>query len=143
MNLEKFKNRIKIEIRYADLDTYGHVNNKAFVSFLENARIYYMKEVMNFIPKNLDFEAVVGRIDISYLAPLFLYDNVWVYTRCSKIGSKSYDLESYIIKKKDGKEIIASKAVVSMVSYDLEKGISKKNNPGMIELMKKYEGEII
>ncbi|RLD47312.1 MAG: hypothetical protein DRI86_00630, partial [Bacteroidetes bacterium] len=102
--------------------------------------IYYMKEVMNFIPKNLDFEAVVGKIDISYLAPLFLYDNVWVYTRCSKIGSKSYDLESYIIKKKDGKEIIASKAVVTLVSYNLEKGISKKNNPEMIELMRDYEG---
>ena len=140
MNLEKFKNRIKIEIRYADLDTYGHVNNKAFVSFLEDARIYYMKEVMNFIPKNLDFEAVVGRIDISYLAPLFLYDEVWVYTRCSKIGSKSYDLESYIIKKKEGKEIIASKAVVTLVSYDLKKGVSKENSPKMIQMMREYEG---
>jgi len=142
MNLEKFKNRLKIEIRYADLDTYRHVNNKAFISFLEDARIYYMKEVMSFIPKNLDFEAVVGKIDISYLAPLFLYDDVWVYTRCSKIGSKSYDLESYIIKKKEGKEIIASKAVVSMVSYDLEKGISKNNNPRMIGLIREYEGII-
>jgi len=140
MNLEKFKNRLKIEIRYADLDTYRHVNNKAFISFLEDARIYYMKEVMNFIPENLDFEAVVGRIDISYLAPLFLYDDVWVYTRCSKIGTKSYDLESYIVKKKEGEEIITSKAIVTLVSYNLEKGISKNNNAEMIELIKKYEG---
>lgn len=140
MNLDNYKNRLKIEIRYADLDTYGHVNNKAFISFLEDARIFYLKEVMNFVPKNLDFEAVVGRIDISYLAPLFLYDDVWVYTRCSKIGTKSYDLESLIIKKKDGKEIIAAKALVYMVSYDLKKGITKPNNENMIEKLKEYEG---
>lgn len=140
MNLENYKNRLKIEIRYADLDTYGHVNNKAFVSFLEDARIFYIKEVMNFIPKNLDFEAVVGRIDISYLAPLFLYDQVWVYTRCIKIGTKSYDLESLIIKKTEDKEIIAAKSVVYMVSFDLQKGTTKPNNDNMIAKLKEYEG---
>ena len=139
MNYDQYKNQLNIVVRYGDLDTYRHVNNKAFVSYLEDARIYYMKEVMQFTPKNLDYEVVVGRIDISYLAPLFLYDDVWVYTRCSNIGNKSYELESLIIKIVDNKRIIAAKALVTMVSYDLEKGVTKKNSEKMISLIKEYE----
>ena len=139
MNFDQYKNQLSIVVRYGDLDTYRHVNNKAFVSYLEDARIYYMKEVMHFTPKNMDYEVVVGRIDISYLAPLFLYDDVWVYTRCSNIGNKSYELESLIIKMVDNKRIIAAKALVTMVSYDLKKGVTKKNSEKMISLIKEYE----
>ncbi len=139
MNLKNIKNRLAINIRYADLDTYAHVNNKAFLTFLEDARIYYIKDVMNFMPSDFDYQAVVGRIDISYLAPLFLYDEAWVYTRCSRIGSKSYDLESYIIKMVDNKEIVASKAVVTMVSFDLKKGTTKPNDLSMMNSIKEYE----
>ncbi len=139
MNFDQYKNQLNIVVRYGDLDTYRHVNNKAFVSYLEDARIYYMKEVMQFTPKNMDYEVVVGRIDISYLAPLFLYDDVWVYTRCSNIGNKSYELESIIIKMVDNKRIVAAKALVTMVSYDLEKGVTKKNSEKMISLIKEYE----
>ncbi len=138
-DLDAIKNRLRIEVRYDDLDTYGHVNNKVFLSYLEEARIYYMREVMNFVPDNLDFEAVVGRVDIKYMAPLFLYDDVWVYTHCSRIGKKSYDLVSYIIKKVENKEIISAIATVTMVSYDLKKGISKANNEKMINKILDYE----
>ena len=139
MKLKDIKNRLSISLRYADLDTYAHVNNKAFLTFLEDARIYYIKDVMDFMPSDFDYQAVVGRIDISYLAPLFLYDEVWVYTRCSRIGSKSYDLESYVVKIIDNKEIISAKAVVTMVSYNLKKGTTKSNDLSMIQKVKDYE----
>jgi len=142
MNLDKLKNRLQVTVRYEDLDTYGHVNNKAFLTYLEDSRIYYMKEVMDFTPKNFNYEAVVGRIDISYLAPLFLYDEVWVYTRCSKIGTKSYDLESYIIKKEDNSEIVAAKVITTMVSFDLKTGKTKLNNKNMMAIVSKYENMI-
>lgn len=141
MNLDIFKHKLPIIIRYDDLDTYGHVNNKIFLSFLEDARIYFMKDIMGFAPKNLDFEAVVGRIDIKYLVPLHLYDEVFVYSRCSKVGEKSYELEHFITKKVEDKEIACAFCTVTMVSYDLKNGVSKINNPKMIEKIMEYEIE--
>lgn len=137
--LKKIKNRLEISVRYDDLDTYGHVNNKVYLSYLEEARIHYLNDVTGFMPSNLDFEAVVGRIDIKYTAPLFLNDETWVYTHCSRIGTKSYDLTSYIIKKVNEKEIVSAIAVVTMVSFDLKKGVTKPNNEKMIAKILEYE----
>ncbi len=139
MNLDLFKNKLSIIIRYDDLDTYNHVNNKVFLSYLEEARIFYMKEVMGFTPKNMDFEAVVGRINISYKAPLLLFDEVTVFSRCSRIGKKSYDLEHLIVKKVENREIISAVSTVTMVSFDLKNGVSKANSNEMIEKVLEYE----
>lgn len=139
MDLSIFKNRLKLQLRYDDLDTYGHVNNKVFLSFLEEGRINYINE-LNIKKYNIfDFGAVVGRIDIKYTAPLHFGDEAWVYTRCSRIGNKSYDLQSVIVKKQDGEEIISAIANVTMVSYDLKSGKSKPNDPKMYEIISEYE----
>jgi len=139
MDLKNIKNRLSVAVRYDDLDTYNHVNNKVFLSYLEEARIFYMKDVSGFVPKNNDFQAVVGRIDIKYIVPLLLYDDVWVYSRCSKIGKKSFDIEHFVIKKVGQKEIVSAIATVTLVSYDLQNGKSKPNSEKMIQKIMDYE----
>ena len=139
MDLSIFKNRLKIQIRYDDLDTYGHVNNKVFLSYLEEARIYYVSQLDIKQFNIFDFGAVVGRIDIKYTSPLHFGDDAWVYTRCSRIGNKSYDLQTIVVKKDGDKEIISAIATATMVSYDLKKGTTKPNNPQMYDIISAYE----
>ncbi len=142
MDLTKFKSKIKIQIRYADLDTYGHVNNKIYLSYLEEARIAYIKDLG--LDKKItifDFGSVVGRIDIKYLYPIKFGDEVWALTRCSRLGNKSYDLENLIIVKKDGKHIIAARAIVTMVAFDPKTGKSKPLDTEMIRIVNNFEIE--
>ncbi len=138
-NAEDFRSKIQIKIRYDDLDTLGHVNNKVYLSYLEESRINYIKEVFGFDGKSLDFDVVVGRIDISYLSPVFLTDDVFVYTRVSRIGKKSYDFECHIVTKKS--EIIrtAAYALVTMVSVDIKTGKTKQNNQKMVDAVLNFE----
>ncbi len=142
MDISKFKSKTKIKIRYADLDTYGHVNNKVFLSFLEEARIAYIKDIgLDKMVTIFDFGSVVGRIDIKYLYPIHFGDEVWAYTRCSKLGNKSYDLENVIVINKNGKEIISAKATVTMVSFDLKTGKTKPLSNEMTKAVEKFEIE--
>ena len=142
MDISKFKSKVKIQVRYADLDTYGHVNNKAYLSFLEEARIHYIKD-LNLESKItiFDFGAVVGRIDIKYLYPIQYYDEVYAYTRCSRLGNKSYDLENIIVIKRGDQSIIAAQATVTMVSFDLKNNKSKPLDPDLIKVVKNFEIE--
>ena len=64
MELERFKHRISIKVRFSDLDAMGHVNNAAYLSYLEEARFDYYNHVLGIDTNGLDFNAVIARIEI-------------------------------------------------------------------------------
>ena len=35
-----------IQVRYADVDSMGHVNNAVYLSYFENARLHYFKHML-------------------------------------------------------------------------------------------------
>ena len=138
-NINNFKSSVKIKVRYDDLDTLGHVNNKTYLSYLEESRINYITDVFGFKMNSLNFDVVVGRIDIKYFTPVFLNDTVFVYTRISRLGEKSYDFECFIVKKKDDTMQTAASAIVTMVSVDMKTGKTKPNEKNMIDAILNYE----
>ncbi|RLD65911.1 MAG: hypothetical protein DRI95_07700 [Bacteroidetes bacterium] len=120
--LEDFTHIIKIPIRYNDMDTFGHVNNKAYLSYLEEARIDFHKKVFNWNGK-LDFNAVVAKIEINYLKPVFYGDTLYAYTRLSNIGNKSFEITTvFVVEKTDSKLIKVSDSKVVLVTIDLKTG---------------------
>jgi acyl-CoA thioester hydrolase len=123
MELESFKHIKKIEIRYDDLDILGHVNNKAYLSYLEEARIDYHKQLFQW-KNELEFNSVVVKIEINYRKPLFYGDKLQIHTRLSNIGTTSFELESVFVKDGANSEfsIIAADARVVLVSIDPKSG---------------------
>jgi|YelNatPaOPRAMG01_1025707.scaffolds.fasta_scaffold02117_17 acyl-CoA thioester hydrolase len=120
-----FKHKIKIKVRFSDLDAMKHVNNATYLSYIEEARIAYFSEVLNRPMNSLDFGAVIARIEIDYIQPVTLGDEIEIYTRVSKIGNKSSDVENIILVERNKKKIVAAEALTKLVSYDYDKLISK------------------
>ena len=118
MVIENFKHKVSIKVRFSDLDAMGHVNNASYLSYLEEARLAYYNQVLKVDTNNLDFNAVVARIEIDYVDQIKLGDNVEIYTRTSKIGNKSSDIEHLIVVNNNGNKKIAAKAVTKLVSFD-------------------------
>ena len=73
---------------------------------------------------NLDFNAVIARIEIDYVDQIRLGDNVEVYTRTAKIGNKSSDVEHLIVVASKGAKKIVAKALTKLVSFDYRKNVS-------------------
>ena len=121
MDIKNFKHSIKIKVRFSDLDAMRHVNNATFLSYLEEARIAYFKDVLNKRMEGLDFDAVVARIEIDYQQPIILGDEVEILSRVSKMGNKSSDVEHLIMINRKGNKIIAASAITKLVSYDYAK----------------------
>ncbi len=140
-DLNKFKHKIELSVRYADLDTLAHVNNKAYLSYLEEARIAYYNDVIELNLSNLYFSSVVANINISYKYPIFFSDKLEIYTRCSKIGSKSFELENVIVAINLKNETnIAATSITTMVSVDLKTGKTIINQEDKMQKIKEFEG---
>ena len=122
--IEKFRHKISVKVRFSDLDAMGHVNNASYLSYLEEARLAYYNHVLKMDTDNLDFNAVIARIEIDYIDQIKLGDNVEVYTRTAKIGNKSSDVEHLIVVANNGNKKIAAKALTKLVSFDYRKNIS-------------------
>lgn len=140
MDIKDFKHKTKIKVRFSDLDAMQHVNNAAYLTFLEEARIDYFNTLFNRQNNRLDFEAVIGRIEIDYFYPIELGDDVEVNTRVSKLGNKSVDV-THIITVKKGNEIVnAATALTKLVYYDYKARMTKVIPEEARKTIAKFEG---
>ena len=82
----------KIQVRFADLDVMGHVNNSVYLSYFEMTRVHYFKELVG---SKWDWRkegVLLVRNEIDYLKPILLNDEPEVYLSLEKIGEKSISL---------------------------------------------------
>ncbi len=139
-DINLFKHKIKIKVRFSDLDAMRHVNNATYLSYLEEARIAYFKEVLNEPKNTLDFGAVIARIEIDYKQPIVFGEEIEVYTRISKLGNKSSDIEHLIVVDRNGRKVVAASAYTKLVSYDYNALKSSAIPDEVKKKIKEFEG---
>lgn len=106
-----------IEVRYGDLDPQGHVNNARYLTYIEQARIAYVRELGLWDGKSFqDIGIILAEVTVSYKAAILWGQIVQVGVRISRLGNKSFDWV-YVIEDPDIGKIHATAATVQ-VAYD-------------------------
>jgi len=106
-----------IVVRYGDLDPQGHVNNAGFITFMEHARVSYIRQLGLWDGKTfLEIGFILARVELDYKAPILMTDEVEVGVRVSRLGNKSLDME-YLIKESVTGIVFAEGKTVQ-VAYD-------------------------
>lgn len=119
--MKEFKHKTPIQIRFKDVDMMRHVNNANHFTYLEIARAKYFDDVVG---EEVDWSKegiILAKSTCDYKMPILFKDKVFVYTKCSRIGNKSFELSYAIIKDKNGKEIVLAEASTIQVCFDYEK----------------------
>ena len=138
--ITNFKHVTKIKIRFSDLDAMKHVNNATYLTYLEEARIKYFNDLLKKKEGDIDYQAVIGRIEIDYLYPIVLGDDLEIYTRISRIGNKSVDVKHIIAIKRGSKLIKAATSTTKLVYFDYKTKATKPIPDGERKLIKEFEG---
>jgi acyl-CoA thioester hydrolase len=120
-----------VHLRWGDMDIFKHINNVAYVRYLEDARVELMAKA-GFAPDLDGFGQLVVRHEIDYVKPLVFQPEpiemtVWI----ESMGNSSYVI-GYSMH--DG-ETEYLRAKTTMVCMDMERGL-----PGRIpaELRQTY-----
>jgi acyl-CoA thioester hydrolase len=110
------------EVRYGDLDPQGHVNNAKYLTYFEQARVYYLIHLGLFGKDQsfMEIGLIVADIHITYHAPTHYADEIKTGVRTKKIGGKSMVVEQAVVHAGTGKEL--AKGEVIMVAYDYQGG---------------------
>lgn len=85
------------DVRFRDLDALGHVNNVVYLSYVEQVRTEYFRDVLLLsVPSDLTW--VIARVWCDFLQPLGFGDRVAVGWRISRLGGASADYEFELAK---------------------------------------------
>ncbi len=121
--MEEFQATVDAQVRFADTDALGHVNNAIYLSWMELGRMAFTDAVL----PEIDWTKtgfILAHVSIDYLEPVFLNDKVKVYMRAGKIGGKSVVLDCLITKTDKKGERPAAKGNNIIVAFDYQKNTS-------------------
>ena len=80
-----------IDIRYTDLDTFGHVNNAVYATLCEEARVDYFADVLDIGVH--DISIVIARLELDYRRAIQDVGSATVATEITDIGRTSFTMQ--------------------------------------------------
>ncbi len=130
-----------VTIRYGDLDPQGHVNNAAFITYLEHTRVSYIRHLGLWDGVSaLDIGFILARVEMDYREPIQLTDLIEVGVRVSRLGNKSLVMD-YLIRERDGARVFAEGKTVQ-VTYDYQEKNTIPLKDSWKETIREFEGNL-
>lgn len=116
---DDFRHSTPVQVRFRDIDAFGHVNNAVVSTYVELARVSYLREVLSLDPVGPvnRMPLILGMIKIDYLSPIFLADQVQIGSRVDWIGRSSIHM-SHHLASESGRDLARAASV--LVAYDYE-----------------------
>jgi acyl-CoA thioester hydrolase len=103
----------RIEIRWRDMDGFGHVNNSTYLTYFEEARDEYFTGVLG----DTVHGVVVRKIEVEFISGLTQDDDrVDVHVQVERVGTSSVSTHEWITAVSDGR--VAADAHSVMVHTD-------------------------
>lgn len=132
-----FHHTLPIQLRFNDVDKFGHVNNAVYFSFYDLGKTDYFSSVC----PGVDWERdgiVVVHIEADFVTQIFGSDHIAVQTAVTEIGKKSFRLMQRVIDRDTGEVKCTGTSV--MVAFDLEKHQSKPLTEEWVKAICEFEG---
>jgi acyl-CoA thioester hydrolase len=119
------------------------VNNANYLTYLEIARVKYFDEVTEWKYDWSKKGIILAKAELNFIIPIQFRDEIYVYTRCSRLGNKSFDLEYRLVHLLKEKEQLMADAVTVMVAFDYDAKKSIEVPADWKEALRKFEGSSI
>ena len=100
-------------VRFRDVDALGHVNNAAYLTYLEQARIAFLA------PMGADQTGMIlARAEIDFRAQVGFGDEVEIEVEPLRVGTKSFEL-GYTVRVRGA---VVAEAKTVLVAFDYATG---------------------
>ena len=113
---DDFRHRTSLQVRFRDIDAFGHVNNAVFFSYVELARIRYLLDV---IQPETGFDRmplILARVELDFRSPIQFGEDVTVETRIEHVGRTSFGMTHRMTAGPEGRLVADVQTV--LVTYD-------------------------
>lgn len=105
-----------VQVRFSDIDVYGHVNNVTYFEYFMEARIRYTARLWRDLPPSTPQPTfVVAQADVDYRAPMVFRSTSYdCFSTIAEVGTSSFRVDSEI---REGSTVFA-RSKVTLVFVD-------------------------
>lgn len=141
-----FHHRVVIDVRFADTDAMGHVNNAVYLTYCEAARIQYWTDVTGepVAERHHGAESLIlAEARITYRAQVFHTDIVTVESRATRVGTSSFTLEHRLTARPEiggGPSRLVAVSDSVLVRYDYATERPTPISPPFVAAIEVFEG---
>ena len=114
--LKDFPFHYRLQTRWKDLDSFGHVNNAIFLTYFEDARIDFFRR-WNISGKRESL--IMASVKLDYLRQMGHPMALIIGQKISRIGNRSFDIHAAIFSKNDSNPFAMT--TISCVCFNYEK----------------------
>jgi acyl-CoA thioester hydrolase len=117
-------------VRFADLDAMRHLNNVAFLTFFESARVAYLTALLaGYRPEQRDaFGTVVAEVHLNYRSPAYYDEEIHTWLRPANIARSAFRIEVEMRSGRDDRLLAEGYAVLVGFHYGLGKSVPLPDN---------------
>ena len=119
-----YRHSLPIQIRFNDVDRFGHVNNNMYFSYYDLGKQEYLQSVLSKDFMQNDLVPVVVNIHADFFAPVYYADEIVVQTRISHIGDKSFVLQQRAVNTTKNQVVCQCSTVMVCYSLKLQASVS-------------------
>jgi acyl-CoA thioester hydrolase len=140
-----FRHRRSIEVRFADTDAMGHVNNATYLTYFEIARASYYRDVTGSMfgigPGTAEASLILAEARVTYRRPAFFGEVLTVESRVGSIGRSSFTMEHRITADDSeyGRRRLVAVATFVLVSYAYDREAVVPVPPALVERFEAWE----
>ncbi|MFT3740673.1 MAG: thioesterase family protein [Breznakibacter sp.] len=98
---EVFHHILPVQIRFNDIDGFGHVNNATFQEYFDLGRVDYFKKAFGGRLFTKELAMLIASIKTDFLTPVHLHDQVEVRTKVFELGNKSLKMLQHVVDIKN------------------------------------------
>lgn len=132
-----FRHELPAQLRFSDVDQFGHVNNNVYFSLYDMCKTRYFLDVVG-DDVFRDMAIVVANINANFLAPIFYPDEIVIQTSMEKIGHKSFTLLQRAMNARTREVKCECRTI--MVCYDRVHGCAMLMPDDVRRKIEEYEG---
>lgn len=107
--------RFRLETRYNDYDTKGHVNNAVYLTYFEVARARVWLEVLQGDP---DFPFILGEATVRYLQPAMIGVPLDLEVTTAEVRNKAWVWSYRVLDARDDSPVAEGRTVQVMYDYE-------------------------
>ncbi len=115
-----FHHRIPIQIRFNDVDRYGHVNNNSYFPYYDLGKDDYLHKVLKAEYRTHDIVPVIANINADFITPILYGDKIEVETAIVKLGKRSFTLLQQAVNVKTKQVVCRCSTVMVCFSISVQ-----------------------